>query len=109
MKIETVTLKVMVARETAASSDLPKLATEKMDATVKEYCKKKVMMRGTEDFEIWPISLHELVDGEPYGYVLDFDIINGVVSDCFILNDVKKETQTIRKRVEIKAGNNGKK
>lgn len=58
-------LAVMDERDTAANSVGPNRPTENTEATVKEYCNKKVMISGTEYFKSVLVSVHILVRGSP--------------------------------------------
>lgn len=51
----------MEAREHAASSFLPRWPTEKTDATVSEYCMRKVMVSGAEYLRIVFVSVLAVV------------------------------------------------
>lgn len=58
-------LAVMDDKETAASSVDPKRPTENTEATVREYCNKKVMINGIEYFNKTRVSVFKFVSGSP--------------------------------------------
>lgn len=60
LNMETVTLNVIVTKDTAANSVLSMWPTEKIETTVSEYFNKNVTIKGAEDLTINNNSL--LVD-----------------------------------------------